>query len=161
MRTEKNNQRTELKNQPMHFWSSAWTPQCPWTKVALEERTSGTGLSLESVTDLWDRQRNSYAQTTFSKKVEDEMFKNGGTAEAKWCSLLCGWYQAVDESGVLSKSEVKSIRNVNACICCNITTLHHQETMWRVCGLPNSRVSWLLLLKFGTVTELPLDFHYT
>ena len=58
------------------------------------------------------------------------MFKNGGTAEAKWSSLLCGWYQAVDESGVLSKREVKSIRNVNA----SVATLqpfrsHHQETM--------------------------------
>ena len=44
------------------------------------------------------------------------MFKNGGTAEAKWCSLLCGSYLAVEESGVLSKSELKSIRNVNASV---------------------------------------------
>ena len=59
-----------------------------WVKVAQEHRNNGTGLSMELVNELRDRQRNSFAVMTFSEKVELEMIKNGDTHEAKWCRLM-------------------------------------------------------------------------
>ena len=69
-----------------------------WVKVAQKSRENGTKLSIELVTEVRDRQRNSYAQTTFSEPVE--MGKNGDINEADWCRLVRGWYSAVDGAGL-------------------------------------------------------------
>ena len=72
-----------------------------WFKIALDQEAADrTGLSLELVKELRDKQRNSFAQTTFSEDVEAEMRKNNDFAEANWCSLIRNWYHAVDEAGI-------------------------------------------------------------
>ena len=71
-----------------------------WRKVAEEERDNQAGLSVELVIELRDKQRNEFAQATFSEKVEKAMLLNGNTAEANWCLLIRNWYKAIDEGGV-------------------------------------------------------------
>ena len=75
-----------------------------WIRVAHQEcnkpENMKTGLSVELVEELRDRQRNSFAATTFSEKVEKAMLENGDTTEANWCWLLRNWYAAVDEPGL-------------------------------------------------------------
>ena len=75
-----------------------------WTRVAegenLRTASEKTGLSLELTTELRDRQRNAFAMTTFSEKVENVMRENGDMNEAKWCKLIREWYSAVDEAGI-------------------------------------------------------------
>lgn len=56
--------------------------QNAWVKVAEDMRQNGTGLSLELVNELRDHQRHSYAATTFSLVVEEEMKKKNNFAEA-------------------------------------------------------------------------------
>ena len=71
-----------------------------WKKVAEEECSNHAGLSVELVFELRDRQRNEFAQATFSEAVENAMLRNGHQSEARWCSLIRNWYRAVDEAGV-------------------------------------------------------------
>ena len=71
-----------------------------WWNVAENNNEDRTGLSLEIARELRDRQRNSYAVTTFSEKVEIEMQKNGNTVEAEWCRLFRNFYRSVDEAGM-------------------------------------------------------------
>lgn len=54
-----------------------------WHDVAEYSRKNRTNLSLELVKELRDRQRNSYAQTTFSEPVEKEMKNLGFLHEAE------------------------------------------------------------------------------
>ena len=71
-----------------------------WRKVAEEERDNNTGLSLELVVELRDKQSNAYAQTTFGRSVEEVMQQNGDYTEANWCRLIRQWHAAVDEAGM-------------------------------------------------------------
>ena len=52
------------------------------------------------VVELRDRQRNSFALTTFSENVENVMIEHGDVKEARWCRLMRNWYKAVDEAGI-------------------------------------------------------------
>ncbi|CAC5369864.1 unnamed protein product [Mytilus coruscus] len=70
-----------------------------WWDVATDSKKNGTGLSFEIAKELRDKQSNSFAQTTFSDKVEDVMKANGDTNEAEWCSLIQNWYKAIDFYG--------------------------------------------------------------
>lgn len=54
-----------------------------WHEVAENSRKNRTNLSLELVKELRDRQRNSYALTTFSEPVEKEMKNLGFLHEAE------------------------------------------------------------------------------
>ncbi|XP_071139869.1 uncharacterized protein [Mytilus edulis] len=71
-----------------------------WWKVAENYKTNGTGLSLEIAKELRDRQKNAFAHTTFSNKVQAEMEILGFNHEAEWCQLIRIWYSAIDEAGV-------------------------------------------------------------
>ena len=71
-----------------------------WHQVARNEQTFRTGLNEELAVYMADRQRNSYAQTTFSEPVESAMVSLGFNSEAQWCNLIRNWYRAVDEGGV-------------------------------------------------------------
>ena len=70
-----------------------------WWDVPNECKENGTGLSLEIAKELRDKQRNSFAQTTFSDQVESEMMKMY-VNEAEWCSIIRHFYMAVDDAGV-------------------------------------------------------------
>ena len=56
---------------------------------------------MELVVELRDRQRNSFAQTTFSEAVQCEMENNGDREEPLWWSadtkLVQGWTRVWDE----------------------------------------------------------------
>ncbi|CAC5357936.1 unnamed protein product [Mytilus coruscus] len=57
-----------------------------WWRVAQNEKENKTGLSWEIAKELRDRQRNSFAQTTFSESVQREMEINGDfeAARTEW-----------------------------------------------------------------------------
>ena len=65
-----------------------------WWKVADRNGENDTGLSVEIAKELRDRQRNAFAQTTFSEAVELEMLKNGDMKEAEWCRGWVGNFKA-------------------------------------------------------------------
>ena len=75
-----------------------------WIKVAEQENSKDvkdrTGLSLELVVELRDKQRNAFAATTFSEKVQEALIQNGDANEANWCKLIRQWYASIDEAGV-------------------------------------------------------------
>lgn len=54
------------------------------------------------VEDLLDKQRNSYAQKTFSKEVEDAQNQMGFLECAKFSKLIRNWYEAEDKRGLTS-----------------------------------------------------------
>lgn len=60
----------------------------------------GNILSKALVEDLVDCQSNSFAQQTFSQKVEDAMRLNGDNNEAMFCRLIREWYTAEDDPGI-------------------------------------------------------------
>ena len=60
----------------------------PVYEVAENQQEKGTELLMELVAELRDRQRNSYAQVTFSEPVDT------------WCRLVRTWYSAMDETGI-------------------------------------------------------------
>ncbi|KAK7092212.1 hypothetical protein V1264_008000 [Littorina saxatilis] len=85
-----------------------------WVKVATECRSNQTGLTLAHVDDLIDRQRNSFAQLTFSEPVQLEMRKNGHLQEADFCRMIRLWYRADDEGGIEADQRLEwrlSMRN--------------------------------------------------
>ena len=93
-----------------------------WYKVAEAEgsriESEKTGLSLELVVELRDRQRNAFAMTTFSEKVEGAMRDNGDIDSAKWCRLLREWYRAVDEGGVCTTQRIEWLLNIREHLLC-------------------------------------------
>ncbi|CAC5383533.1 unnamed protein product [Mytilus coruscus] len=64
----------------------------PWVKLTKSEH--GNVLSKALVEDLVDCQSYSFAQQTFSQKVEDAMRLNGDNNEAMSCRLIREWYTA-------------------------------------------------------------------
>lgn len=80
-----------------------------WWKVAGNCTENSTGLSLEIAKELRDKQKNSYAQTTFSEKVQFEMMKNGDYTEAEWCRLIRNWYAAIDEGGMCIEKRIECL----------------------------------------------------
>ncbi|XP_053397710.1 uncharacterized protein LOC128556471 [Mercenaria mercenaria] len=72
-----------------------------WKKVASSFQTK---LTPAMVDDLTDKQSNSFAQTHFSREVEDIMVENGDLNEAELCHLIRRWYEAEDQPA-LSASE--------------------------------------------------------
>lgn len=64
-------------------------------EVAENERENKAGLSVELTNELRDRQRNEFAQATFSEAVETTMIEYGYTTEVEWCRLIRNWYRAV------------------------------------------------------------------
>ena len=83
-----------------------------WLKVAEKEDQNHTGLSIELVSELRDRQRNAFAQATFSEAVENEMQTNGDIIEARWCRLIREFYKAVDESGIPIHERIQWLLNM-------------------------------------------------
>ena len=73
-----------------------------------------TGLSLELVAELRDRQRNEYAQTTFSEAVEMGMKENGDDKTAEWCRLIRSWYAAVDAAGMDITDRIEYLLNMRS-----------------------------------------------
>ncbi|VDI14617.1 Hypothetical predicted protein [Mytilus galloprovincialis] len=72
-----------------------------WSKVARQTSKDGKEIiSSALVDDLIDKQRNVYAQKTFSNEVETAMTENGDLEEAIFCKLIREWYQAEDEPGI-------------------------------------------------------------
>ncbi|CAG2201472.1 DHDH [Mytilus edulis] len=72
-----------------------------WSKVARQTSKDGKEIiSSALVDDLIDKQRNVYAQKTFSNEVETAMTENGDLEEANFCKLIREWYQAEDEPGI-------------------------------------------------------------
>ncbi|CAG2217682.1 unnamed protein product [Mytilus edulis] len=69
-----------------------------WMKLTTSEH--GNILSKALVEDLVDCQSNSFAQQTFSQKVEDAMRLNGDNNEAMFCRLIREWYTAEDDPGI-------------------------------------------------------------
>jgi hypothetical protein len=77
-----------------------------WIEVA---KTNQTALKVAMVENLEDKQRNSFAQTTFSKDVEDIMIDMGFITEAKFCNLIRTWYQCVDEPSIPALQRVEGL----------------------------------------------------
>ena len=71
-----------------------------WWEVAENNQQNQTGLSVELAVELRDRQRNEYAEPTFSEEVQSEMLRLGYHNEAEWCALIRNWYHSCDEAGV-------------------------------------------------------------
>ncbi|CAH1799200.1 unnamed protein product [Owenia fusiformis] len=80
-----------------------------WIDIAENCKENGTGLTTEHVVELRDKQRNSFAQITFSKKVQEEMERKGFKTEANWCRLIRNFYRAVDESGIAVEERIQSL----------------------------------------------------
>ena len=78
---------------PCRVWESVTKA---WHKVAQNEHDNETGLSMELVCEVRDRQRHYFAQLTFSEKVEEIMLKNGDCEESHWVKLIrvlpCCWW---------------------------------------------------------------------
>ena len=87
-----------------------------WVQVA--ELESGlkedekTGLSHDLVVELRDRQRNSYALTTFSEEVEKVMERIGHKSEATWCRLMRQFYRATDEAGLQTSTRIQWLLDI-------------------------------------------------
>jgi hypothetical protein len=72
-------------------------------------KSNKTPLNIAMVEDLIDKQRNSFAQTTFCEEVETIMRKLGYVNEAYFCHLIRNWYVCVDEPGVPATKRVESL----------------------------------------------------
>jgi hypothetical protein len=95
-----------------------------WWKVAKESKTNNTGLSSEIACNLQDRQNNTFAQTTFSKRVEEEMKKIGDHMEANWCQLIRNWYNAIDAAAVPLDVRVNSLLAIRSELLDNLKVGH-------------------------------------
>ena len=115
-----------------------------WIKVAQESNHNRTGLSLELVVELRERQRNSFAQTTFSEAVECEMVKNGDNAEAEWCRLLRHWYRAVDEAGVATSQRLEWLLDMRCFLLKQYSPLNFPPPGYNFRGLPMAQFEGLL-----------------
>jgi len=116
-----------------------------WIKVATNSRTNGTNLSMELVMELRDRQRNSFAQTTFSEKVENEMRKNGDENEADWCKLLRGWYAAIDEAGMPASERISKLLDMRIFLLSHYNPLQFPPPGAYVKSLPIAQFEGLLM----------------
>ena len=115
-----------------------------WIKVAEESRTNGTNLSLELVVEMRDRQRNSFAQTTFSEKVENEMEKLGFESEAQWCGRLRRWYQAVDEAGISVNERIRRLIEMRNFLLCQYNPFRFPPPGGYINSLPMSQYEGIM-----------------
>jgi hypothetical protein len=115
-----------------------------WVRVASKERENGTKLSLELVNELRDRQRNSFAETTFSVAVQAEMEKNGDIAEAKWCELIRQWYHAIDEAGISVSERMTAFLAMRTHLLALYNPLHFPPPGNSVSGLPMAQFEGIL-----------------
>ena len=92
-----------------------------WWDVAEKSDTNGTELSMEIAKELRDRQRNSFAETTFSLAVEEELMKNGEISEAEWCRLIRNCYHGIDDGWVAVGQRIGWLLDMHAKL---LSTLH-------------------------------------
>ena len=122
--------------------------QQAWLRVTEQEQTRDadkkTGLSLELVVELRDKQRNAFAATTFSEKVELAMTENGHIQEAKWCRLLRNWYAANDEAGVSVTQRITWMLDMRSFLLQFYTPGSFPPPGWHVAGLPMAQFEGLL-----------------
>lgn len=82
-----------------------------WHKIAASPKNN-TGLSRPMVEDIVDRQSSAFAEATFSEAVEKEMLSNGDYNEAEFCSLMRGFYEAVDKPGINPLERISKLLNL-------------------------------------------------
>ena len=119
-----------------------------WLTVAQQEqqreKDDKTGLSLEFVAELRDRQRNAYAATTFSKKVEEAMKINGDVREANWCGLLRNWYAAVDDAGLRVSERIAKMLQIKSFLLNHYKPSTFPPPGMYVAGLPIAQFEGIL-----------------
>lgn len=79
-------------------------PKTGWHKVAEMDPTI---ISKSLVEDLLDKQRNSYAQRTFSEPVEKAQQELGFHECARFSHLIRNWYVAEDDRGISAKERCR------------------------------------------------------
>ena len=112
-----------------------------WYQVACEGTTA---LSLQHVIDLCDRQRNAYAQLTFSEEVEAAMKRMGFYEEATWCSLMRNFYHAVDNAGLNPDQRIHGLLKMREFLCEHYSPFEFPPPGSHVKGLPITQFEGLM-----------------
>jgi hypothetical protein len=115
-----------------------------WWSVAEKSSTNGTGLSPEIAKDIRDRQRNSFAQTTFSEKVEVELERNGDIHEARWCHLLRNLYRSIDEAAIDTDQRIEWMLEIRDYLMDFLRVGHFPPPGGFVAGLPMAQYEGIL-----------------
>ena len=126
---------------PCRVWESVTKA---WHKVAQNEHDNETGLSMELVCEVRDRQRHYFAQLTFSEKVEEIMLKNGDCEESHWVKLIREFYRAADEAGNPTYQRIQWLLNMRTFLLChyNACDFPHPDKFIR--GLPYTQFEGML-----------------
>ena len=112
-----------------------------WIHVATQGNTE---LTLQHVVELCDRQRNSYAQLTFSDEVEDSMRASGYLNEANWCSLMRNFYEAVDGSGCRTEERIRKLLDMWEFLCKQYNPFSFPPPGFHLKGLPMAQFEGLM-----------------
>lgn len=102
------------------------------------------GLSIEVAKELRDRQKNSFAQATFSEKVEKVMESNGDVREANWCSLIRNWYSAIDDAGIPLDTRLRKMLDIRSYLLPFLRTGHFPPQGAYIAGLPIAQFEGIL-----------------
>ncbi|CAG2230153.1 unnamed protein product [Mytilus edulis] len=115
-----------------------------WWKVAEDSVNNKAGLSIEVAKELRDRQKHSFAQATFSEKVEKVMEINGDVREANWCSLIRNWYSAIDDAGISVDTRLQKMLDIRSYLLPFLRTGHFPPQGAYIAGLPIAQFEGIL-----------------
>ncbi|CAC5389311.1 unnamed protein product [Mytilus coruscus] len=115
-----------------------------WGRVAENCKENGTGLSLEIAKELRDRQKKSYAQTTFSEKVQFEMIKNGDYTQGEWYNLIRNWYAAIDEGGMCIEKRIECLLAMREKLLLHYHVGNFPPSGAYVASLPMTQFEWTM-----------------
>ena len=115
-----------------------------WLRVPDESNVNGTGLSLELVKELRDRQNNSFAQTTFSKNVQTEMENLGFHQEAMWCGLICEFYGTVDSAALSIEARITHLMSIRTFMLQHLDVGHFPPPSFVVKDMPMCQFEGML-----------------
>lgn len=119
------------------------TPEA-WWRVAKNSKENNTGLSWEIAKELRDRQSNSFAQTTFSEKVEKVMATNGDKNEANWCCLIRNWYSAIDDAGISVGTRLTEMLTIRSYLLSFLKAGHFPPCGSYISGMPIAQFEGIL-----------------
>ena len=115
-----------------------------WHKVAEESAVNNIGLTVEHVVELRDRQKGSFADLTFSEKVENEMRNNGDLNEAEWAKLMRNFDRAVDEAGLTTSQRIQWLMDMRIFLLSNYNPMLFPPPGYHMRGMPMAQFEGLL-----------------
>ena len=114
---------------------AAGIPREAWLATA---KTGKTSLNIAMVEDLVDKQRNSFAQTTFCLDVENTMRDLGFVKEAEFCGLIRNWYNSVDEPAIPVMDRLTGLLNLRSWLLELIKIGHFPPPGSHIKGFPST-----------------------